>query len=515
MWFLLGGENKPNCRLERLAENTYELRFRTGEFFGVSSMQTIVAFAFVFRSADASLTGKTLEGGDIYHYLVDDFEFPIAADNPAVLEQSLVSFPEWAAAATIYEVNMRQYSEDSRFASFQNHLPRLKALGVDILWFMPINPIGVENRKGRLGSYYSIQDYTAVHPDYGTMEEFKALVDSCHAQGFRVILDWVANHTAWDHSWVTEHPDWYVRDDEGNLRAPFDWTDVLELDYEKPEMRQAMIEEMRFWIREVGIDGFRCDVAYEVPEDFWKEARAALDDEESDIWMLAEDESKPWMLNDAFNANYGWSFHHLINQLAQGRQKPEAVFEYQERQEASYPGGSYPMHFITNHDENSWQGTVFERLGPANKAMALLTFTMPGMPLIYSGQEIGLDKRLEFFDHDPIQWTGGGSYTRFYQELNRLKQEHPALYAGSAGGTFVRIPNDNEEHILSFARTTGDDTVIILINCTNTDQAAALDLSGLEGTYHDLFHMQVPQGFEVFETMDVNLGPWGYQVFAK
>lgn len=219
--------------------------------------------------------------------------------GPAI---SNVITPEWVKNAVIYEVNVRQYTPEGTFNAFTEHLPRLKTLGVDILWFMPVNPIGVKNRKGPLGSYYSVKDYTAVNPEFGTMEDFRRLVEQVHEQGMYAIIDWVPNHTAWDHRWTKEHPDWYKQDEKGEFVSPFDWTDVIQLDYDNEEMRQEMIEEMIFWIRESDIDGYRCDVAHMVPVDFWDEARKELD-KVKPVFMLAESDQY-FLHKNAFDMTY-------------------------------------------------------------------------------------------------------------------------------------------------------------------------------------------------------------------
>ena len=306
-----------------------------------------------------------------------------------------VIHPEWTADAVIYEVNVRQYTKEGTFKAFEEHLPRLQELGVDILWFMPVYPIGEVERKGELGSYYSIRDYKAVNPEFGDIDDFRSVVDKAHELGFKVILDWVANHTSRDHAWISEHPDWYVMDDStGTPVAPFDWTDVAELNYDNADMRAAMLDAMTYWVSEVGVDGFRCDVAHEVPVDFWNDAVASLRQVRPDLFMLAESE-EPALMTDAFDAYYGWSNHAYMNRLAQGKATAAEYAAYRVEHEGKLPVESIEMNFTSNHDENSWNGTEFERMGEAARQMAALTFAEPGMPLIYSGQEVGNDNSLE------------------------------------------------------------------------------------------------------------------------
>ncbi|MFZ5940510.1 MAG: alpha-amylase family glycosyl hydrolase, partial [Bacteroidota bacterium] len=336
--------------------------------------------------------------------------------------------PEWSKNAVIYEVNIRQYSEEGSFNAVTANLERLKNLGVDILWLMPVHPISELNRKGELGSYYAVQDYKGINPEYGTAEDLQALVDSAHAMGMKVILDWVANHTGWDNPWITEHPEWYTHDSTGAVIPPVpDWSDVADLNYDVKEMRSAMIDAMAYWVKDFDVDGFRCDVAWGVPVDFWNEARTVLDTIKP-VFMLAEAED-PALMKSAFDMCYGWEFHHIINSIATGDKKVSSFREYFAKVDTLFGHDDIFMNFITNHDENSWAGTEFERFGNGVAVNALLTYTVPGMPLIYSGQEVGFNKRLEFFEKDPIDWTDKG-WTDFYTRLNQLKHEHSALWTG-------------------------------------------------------------------------------------
>ncbi|HLW07104.1 MAG TPA: alpha-amylase family glycosyl hydrolase, partial [Marinilabiliaceae bacterium] len=352
------------------------------------------------------------------------------ASKPSVEPKNVSKTPvsEWSKDAVIYEVNTRQYTEAGTFEAFEAHLPRLKELGVDILWFMPIYPIGEKNRKGTLGSYYSIRDYQAVNPEFGTMEDFKSLVQKAHELDMKVILDWVANHTSWDHEWITTHPEWYTKDSIGNMIAPFDWTDVAQLDYTQEGVRTAMKSALNFWVNETDIDGYRCDVAGMVPVDFWESAAEELNAIKP-IFMLAEDEAETDLLLKAFNANYGWEFHHIMNDIAKDDKTAVDATEYLQNITNKYPKGAYPMQFTSNHDENSWNGTTHERMGDAANTFAALTFVVEGMPLIYNGQEAGLNKRLEFFEKDFIDWSDL-SASQLYSQLIKLKKENKALWNG-------------------------------------------------------------------------------------
>jgi alpha-amylase len=439
-----------------------------------------------------------------------------AANIPA-LEPSAAA-PAWADNANIYEVNVRQYTPEGTFTAFAAHLPRLKAMGVDILWFMPIFPVSVERRKGTLGSYYAVSDFTAVNPEFGTMEDFRAVVATAKQLGMRIILDWVPNHTGWDHRWITEHPDFYTRDKDGQIIDPIDpktgeswgWTDVADLNYDNPDLRKAMTEDLLFWLREVGVDGFRCDVASEVPDDYWSEAIPQLRRANPDIFMLAEAEHPPHRNNELFAMSYGWSFHHLMNQIAQGEAKASDIQTWLAKDRKDFRKG-YAMQFITNHDENSWNGTEFERMGAAVKTMAVLAFTFDGMPLLYSGQEAGLDRRLEFFEKDSISWDNL-LYEEFYRSLLDLKHRNKALWNGAAGGEPVIIPTGQDDKALVFLRQKGDNKVIVLLNLSPKPLDIVLKDKRLEGSYSNIFGNSTTA---VTAGTSIQLNAWDYMVLAQ
>lgn len=399
---------------------------------------------------------------------------------------STVVTPDWAKDATIYEINTRQFSHEGTFNAMRKHLPRLKALGIDILWFMPIHPIGKLNRKQGLGSYYSVQDYRGVNDEFGNFEDFKSLVDTAHQMGFKVILDWVANHTSFDHAWVEAHPEWYKHDSNNKIVSPYDWTDVAQLNYEtNAPLWNAMISDMKYWVTDANIDGFRCDVAGMVPVAFWERARVELDSIKP-VFMLAEDEGTPALLTKAFDANYGWEFHHVMNKIAKGEKNAEDVFAFFTKNDSIFPANSYRMNFITNHDENSWNGTEFERMGDAVKTMAVMSFTVPGFPLIYNGQEVALDHRLKFFEKDEIDWTKETDLTAFYTRLNEIKKDNQAIWNGNSGGDFVKVETDNPEKVLAFSRTKGISKIFVLINLSNEEQSVGLKNKKAAGSYTDL-----------------------------
>ncbi|WP_340112034.1 alpha-amylase family glycosyl hydrolase [Maribellus mangrovi] len=416
----------------------------------------------------------------------------------------------WSEDAVMYEVNVRQYTSEGTFNAFAKHLPRLKELGVEILWFMPIHPIGEENRKGTLGSYYSIQDYTAVNPEFGTFEDFKTLVKQAHDMGFKVLIDCVANHTSWDNVWMSQHKDWYTQDSLGNVLPPNpDWSDVADLNYNNQEMRAAMIDAMDYWVAEANIDGYRCDYAGGVPTDFWEEARASLD-KIKPVFMLAEDQDHLDLLEKAFDCNYGWTMHHYMNEIYSGEKSVDDIMSYFMQVDSTYPAGTYPLQFTSNHDENSWNGTAYERLGEAVKTFAVLSFTIPGMPLIYNGQEAGLNKRLEFFEKDQIDWNRDPSMTDLYEQLIDLKQENPALWNGEAGTDIVFYATSNPEDLLAFKREKDKNSVLVVMNLSENKLTGNVDVEA--GNYHEFF---TNEDISLGISEDITLEPWNYLVFVE
>lgn len=430
----------------------------------------------------------------------------------AVAEEVKIEKPlAWTRNANIYEVNIRQYTPEGTINAFIEQMPRLKEMGVDILWVMPVFPISEKNRKGSMGSYYAVADYRAVNPEFGSMDDLKNMVDTAHEMGMHVILDWVANHTGWDNILMTEHPDFYTKDEAGEVLIPegTDWSDTADLNYDNNDMREYMIGSLKYWIENANVDGFRCDVAGMVPTDFWEKARIDLDSIKP-VFMLAED-GGPELVQNAFDMCYGWDFHHLMNEIAKGEKNANDIEAYFTKIDTVFPADSYIMNFITNHDENSWNGTVKERMGDAGNTFAVLTFTIPGMPLIYSGQEAGMDKRLKFFEKDTIDWSNK-TLEPFYTQLNSLKSNNKALQNGIKGGKIVRIPSDKSEAIYAFVREAEGDKVLVVLNLTPTNQEFILSSGLLAGNYKDYFSKE-----DVTLTSDekVSLKPWAYKVYVK
>ncbi len=385
----------------------------------------------------------------------------------------------------LYEVNVRQFTTDGTFNSLLEHLPRLSELGADILWLMPVHPISRENRKGSLGSYYAVADYKAVNPEFGSLSDFITLVEEAHALGMKVILDWVPNHTGCDHPWVKSHPERYARDSEGQMYGPYDWTDVYKLDYSSQSTRAAMLDAMTFWLKYCDVDGFRCDVAGEVPVDFWNEARQKLDKAAGrPIFMLAES-SEPALTLHAFDADYNWPMKDLFSAIANSASQytvgdtrtfepatARDIIALVKEQNKEFPVDSYLMNMTSNHDLNSWEGTEFRRLGKFAAPFAILTYVLPGMPLIYTGQETGLDRALEFFSKDaPPQWEPRNDFFSFYQKLNSLKHSRRELAAGAEGGNIRTVSvGASSPDILAFRRELDGEGIFFAANFGTTAQ---------------------------------------------
>ncbi len=407
-------------------------------------------------------------------------------------------------------------------------------MGVDILWLMPIHPISMEKRKAKgdllvadvkdanerkkyLGSPYAVADYKATNPDFGTMTDFKNLVKRVHDLDMYLIIDWVPNHTGWDNKWITEHPDWYTKNDKGEIIDPIDyntgkswgWTDVADLNYDVKEMRNAMIEAMQFWLKEADIDGFRVDVAHGIPTNFWDDACAKLKATKN-CFLLAEAEV-PHLLNSGdFHADYGWKLHHVINKIAKGEKNAKAIDDYLKENTSTFKKG-FHMNFTSNHDENAWAGTVFERMEDSHQTFAVLMATIEGMPLIYGGQEEPLDKRLAFFEKDLIPFNEY-KYADFYRTLLNLKKKNSALWNGDFGGKLEKIKTGNDQNVFAFTRQKNEDKLVVLLNLSNKLQDLKLEGDFFVGTYDNVFANST---IELKKDMEMKLNPWGYMVLSN
>ena len=432
--------------------------------------------------------------------------------------------------SVVYELNIRQATEEGTFAAAEKYLPELKEMGVDIVWLMPISPIGIDGRKGTLGSYYSIIDCKAVNPEFGTMEDFKSFLATAHDLGLKVIIDWIANHTSRDANWWKEgKTDWYVMDEATGLPiVEYDWTDIAKLNYKNEDMRNAMIDALKFWV-ELGLDGYRCDVAMNVPGDFWKRAWEEVRAINPDVYLLAEGEEQ-WLHESGFEATYAWELHHIFNAMAKGGSETKNVAgdgtiktdaksvadlkEYLERDDVKYPAPAMRLMFTSNHDENSWAGTEFERMGDAHKTFAALTFVLPkSQPLIYTGQEIGLNRRLEFFEKDSVvelvDLEYGKEYRDFYKGLIAFRHNNSALAAGANVAPMVYVEGAPES-VLAFARENEENKVLCFFNFSAEPQSLTLT-EAEAGEYNCLCGKVM-----TYKAGDVvELEPWAYMLMAR
>lgn len=415
--------------------------------------------------------------------------------------------PDWSKNAILYQINTRQFTPEGTFAAAQQQLPRLKELGVNVLWLMPIHPIGEENRKGTLGSPYSVKDYLKVNPEFGTLEDLKAFVAAAHGMDMYVILDWVANHTAWDNWMRFEHPEWYDRDYKGDFRPTpwWDWSDIIDLDYSQPELRKYMTEAMKYWVAEVGIDGYRCDVAGFVPVDFWNNVRKELDAIKP-VLMLAEWESRD-LHAQAFDMTYAWSWSKTMHDVVAGK-GIGGLFVYYSWNESAFPAEAYRMVHVANHDSNAWEGTMFENYGEALDAVIALSVIGEGFPMMYNGQEAGNAKRLAFFEKDPIVWKSH-PIGDLYKSLFALKLKNKALWNGQYGGRMVHVPNSEPDKVLSFVREKDGDKVFAVFNFSGESKTVSFKETLFHGQYDDAFS-DAKLNFN--ENSKMNLPAWGFKI---
>lgn len=421
-----------------------------------------------------------------------------------------VKHPDWSRKAVIYQINTRQFTPQGTFKAATAGLPRLKALGVDILWVMPIHPIGVQNRKGTLGSPYSIRDYRSVNPELGTLADFKAFVVAAHANDMKVVIDWVANHTAWDNPIKAQHPDWYERDWKGaNHSTPWwDWTDIVDLDFSKVALRRYMAESMIYWVRETDIDGYRADVAGYVPPDFWTDVRRELD-KIKPVWMLGEFNHRDLHMT-SFDASYGWAWAEAVMKIAKSEADTGALYGFYSEHESAWPTGAQRMIFTSNHDENAWAGTEFERFGEALPNAFALLFTSEGIPLIYNGQEAGNDKRLKFFERDPIAWKKHPNGA-LISDWIKFRAAHPALDNAPWGARMVQVKNSDAKKVFSFVRAKDGDAVFVAQNYSAEPRTVALEEIPHPGAWHEKGggRLTLANGAKL------SLAPWSTRVFTR
>ena len=419
----------------------------------------------------------------------------------------------WSYDAVLYEMNVRQLTDEGTFVAAMRHLQHLKDMGVDAVWLMPIYPIGKVERKGSLGSYYSISDYCAVNPEFGSMADFDAFVAEAHRLGMKVILDWVANHTARDAKWLKEKSiTWYERDEQGVAKVPWDWSDTAKLNYAEKAVWQGQIDAMKFWVQEHAVDGFRCDMAMLVPLEFWQKVRRELQCVKSDIFMLAEAEGAEFFGN-AFDACYGWELHHSMVDVAKGNSRVWALRDKIYSLLNDNPRTSMHMSFTSNHDENSWSGSEQSRFGDALEAMTALTFVLPkSLPLIYTGQEIGYDHSFAFFDKDAMPKFEPNKATERYHRLCEMKHSFEALRSADKGGSFVEMNTNAPDCMLAFVRENEQGRVVYIANLSPYKIFADFHTGIYAGEYDDVLSGDKSM---LYEHTWGDVEPWSFRLLSR
>jgi glycosidase len=431
------------------------------------------------------------------------------ADTMGATKEKTVS---WAHSTNIYEVNVRQYTKEGTFNAFAKEMPRLREMGVETLWFMPITPIAQKNKKGSLGSPYACSDYTSINPEFGTLEDFQQLVKQAHELGMKVIIDWVANHTGWDHVWTKSNPEYYLKDSStGDFQIASGMDDIIELDYHNPAMRQAMIEAMQYWIKTCDIDGFRCDLAAWVELDFWQQARPQVDSVKKMFWLGEFDELDNADYGKVFDASYTWSWMHKTREFYQDK-LPLSVLDSLLLRYSAIGDESMRAWFTSNHDENTWNGTEYEKYGDMAEALAVFSATWNGVPLLYSGQELPNNKRLEFFEKDPIEWDGQYRKAEFYKTLLQLKSTHPALRGGDSSVTTFRLQNSAPGELLAYVRQQGEKKVLVMLNMSAKPIQFRIDDEAATGSWTNVFDNTT---ISIASDIEISLPAWGWKVYAN
>ena len=429
-----------------------------------------------------------------------------APKTETTTQTAVAAHPEWIMQGNIYEVNVRQYTPEGTFNAFAQHLDRLKDMGVQTVWFMPINPISKVDRKGTLGSYYAVADYTAINPEYGTMDDWKKLVTTIHEKGMKVLIDWVPNHTGADHPWLTTHPDFFVKDSTGKAATMFDWTDTRVLDFKNNEMQDSMIAAMKYWVTNTGIDGYRVDVAWNVPGEFWKKCIPQLKAVKNDMFFLAEGD-KPYLMTSCFDAYYPWEMFHMMVKVAAGERPAFALDSVKAKYDTVYPKEAIPMYFTSNHDENSWNKSDYGTFpGIVHAPFAVFSQTMGGtIPLVYSGQEEPLLRPLKFFEKDPIVF-GKFERAKFYKSLQDLRKKNSAL---ATDASFRKVNLGNDTAVYAYVREKENNKILVILNLTKKEQDIKITDKSLLSVAYNIFTGVNEQLSEKRRS----LPPWSYFVY--
>ncbi len=426
------------------------------------------------------------------------------------MNNSFYKRADWIANTNIYEVNIRQYSAEGSFNAFAESLPRLKDMGVEVLWIMPIHPIGKTNRKGTLGSYYSIADFKGVNPEFGTAADFKNLVQLAHGMGMKVIMDWVANHAAWDNVWTNDHPEYFERDEEGNFKAPYDWTDVIQIDHSNAAEQDAMIDAMQYWVTDFDIDGFRADLAHLTPLTFWHKARTAIEPLKPDLFWLAESEEINY--HEVFDATFTWEWMHTTENYYTGKTGFTALYDVLAKYHSSFPEAAHRMYFTSNHDENTWNGTGIEKYGDMLKCLSVFSCTWNGIPMIYSGEEMPNAKRLAFFEKDTIEWNGEYQLHDFYKTLLTLRKNNPALRSADEAVTTFHILTEGCKNIMAYLRKNDLYEVLVFLNLSTAPAGFTIKDLLINNVYTNVF-----DGLEnhINTGAFIKMQPWDYLIFER
>ncbi len=432
-----------------------------------------------------------------------------------LFDKSALSSADWVKEAVIYEIYLRSFSEDSKITTLESRLPELKALGVTCLWLMPINPVGAENRKGSLGSPYAVKDYLGVNLEFGTKDTFKKFVQEAHLQGFKVIIDWVANHTAWDNALVKAHPEWFMKDKDGKIVPPNEhWTDVAGLNYKSDELREYMKDALVHWVKEYDIDGFRCDVADMLPVDFWEYARKELDKTKRGLLMLAEGD-RPENHLASFDLTYAWNVNDALVEIAEGKADVTRLREKLKNEYFTYPRGSLRLRFSENHDKPR----AAQILGPGHLAAAALIFTLEGVPLLYNGQEIGEVHQPSLFEKETIGWGKNrkeqSNMRKFYSKLVTLRRKNAALMHGQR----FPVNSSDDKRMFAFARSYRGDAALVAINLSPKEFKGTLEIP--EVFVNDKGKLNTKPAFPGHDlqlsdglSAKLTLPAWGYQIWT-
>ncbi len=410
------------------------------------------------------------------------------------------------SSSNIYEVNIRQYTQEGTFSAFQKNLPRLQKMGVEILWLMPVYPIGQTHRKGELGSYYSIRDFEDINPEFGTKDDFRSLIEAAHDAGMKLIIDWVANHAAWDNVWTKDHPDFFLRNENGEFLSPYDWSDVIQIDHSNKAQQIRMMEAMAYWVREFNIDGFRADLAHLTPLPFWIDARMFLQNYKTELIWLAETEEINY--HQAFDISFTWNWMHTSEKYIKNGEADHTFIDVIKNSTINFPENALRLYFTSNHDENSWNGTEYDKYERFAQAMAVMSCTLPSsVPLIYSGQEIPNRKRLAFFEKDHLNWDNTLQLNDFYANLFSFRK---LFFSNKNYQNFKFHFLNVSERIIAYIIADDLSSCIVVLNFSDKIFSDHINAENLSGEYIDLFSGETIQ---IHNNFFFSIPSSGYKIY--